>query len=179
MTWLMENPTAIIVGGVMAELFLLAMPIREGRGGFFSATFLVAIATCLLLIAQKVVVTDEEAMRSTLESVAKALSKNDLDEVMSYIDPQAKEFRERISSHFPDFVYSDVHVAGDVEFDHQPEADPPRAAMGIWARCRLTNPSGGVTALGGGELIERVVFYFEKRGNRWLIVDFTGIERPL
>jgi hypothetical protein len=132
---------------------------------------LVAALGLGLLFAERMVVTDREAIRSTLDAGAHSLMTNDVGKVLQYIAPDATSLQDRARSIMSQISFKEARVSGDVDIDLRETQNPPTATAKFFAKAVLRERSGGRAAGMPPEAIERVVAELRKVDGRWLITD--------
>lgn len=177
MTWLMENPVAIVVGGVIVELVLAIALLRSGRGLFLVLMVAAGLLGLGLLAIERLVVTDSEAVRATLDQTAAALVTNDPERVLAFVDPAAKDVRQRAKAILPHFVFEEAHIAGDVELTFHPQTSPPSVTAQCRAYFRAHERQG--STYGHDQALERLRVELHKVDGRWLITDAEPVDRRM
>ncbi len=175
MTWLMESPLTIVVVSVLVDLALIAALIRSGRGMILGLLGLSVLVSAGLLVAERMVVTDREAIRAAIDRIGDALVTNDLNKVLALLDPNATTLRERARGVLPQFNFKEASVGGDVKVVIQPAANPPTATAEFIGRFRLTAKHGGT--LGYDQAVDRIHFGLKKIDGQWLISEAESMDR--
>lgn len=174
MTWLMENPAAIVAGGVLVELALAIALIRSGRGLFLLLMLGAGVLAAALLGIERLVVTDSEAVRDTLDQTAAALVTNDPDNVLAFVDPGAQEVRRQVKTILPQFVFDEARIAGDVQLTFHRQAKPPGVTAEFRGYFRAHDRRGGT--FGHDQALERLRVELRKIDGRWLITDAETLD---
>jgi hypothetical protein len=92
-TWFTEDPTPIIVGGILC-LFVLGMFfLKSGRGIILVGMACVAQIMGLAVLIDHLVVTDREQVANVIYQAAAAAERNDLEAVTAFISPSATEVK--------------------------------------------------------------------------------------
>ncbi len=175
MTWLMENPAAIIAGGVLLELALAVVLLRTGRGGVLALMLLAALTTAGLLAVERYVVTDSEAVRETLDQVAATLLTNDLDKVLAFVDSHADDVRQHAKSVLPQLNFKEAHIGGDVDLKFHRLVSPVSVTAEFFAQFRIQERHG--SSFGHEQAVQRLRVELHKVDGRWLITDAQVAER--
>lgn len=177
MTWLMENPAAIVAAGVLAELALAIALIRSGRGLFLLLMLGTGVIAAALLGIERLVVTDREAVRDALDQTAAALVTNNPDNVLAFVDPGAKDVRQRVKSVLPQFVFEEAHIAGEVTMTIHPGTNPPSATAEFRGFFRAHEKRGAT--FGHDQALERLRVELHKIDGRWLISDAETLDHRM
>ncbi len=168
MTWLMESPTTIIGAVVLTEFVLVAILLRTGRVKFIGAMFIVGVLGLALLFTERMVVTDREAIRSTLDGAAHAMMTNDPGKPLAFVDPEALELQNRVRMLFNRVTFKEAHVGGDYEVTLRDGAAPPTATVTFLARARIQEKTGA-DAIGREEVMVPVSVDLKKIDGHWKI----------
>ena len=172
MALITENPIAIaVVGGLAATLAAVVFLARRTSGALVALAAIVAI-TILLLVVERVVVTDREAVEASVEEVFDAVERNDLPGVLAWIDPAAAGVRADAEALMP-FVKMSTANAAAVSL----EGMDGKNGKATSALCRLRAYLNGVHGSSGMSLLyvnQRVDIKWVKRGKRWLISGYTA-----
>lgn len=94
MSWILEDPTPTLVGAALIIALLILALVKTGRGVLLYAIAGVILLTALILVAERLVVTDREAISDTLSEAVVALEANDPQALGKLIDPTSPMLRE-------------------------------------------------------------------------------------
>ncbi len=94
MSWLLEDPTPMLVATALIVGILTLALVKTGRGGFLYAIVGVAVLAGGLLTLEILVVTDKEEISDQLSAAATALESNDPRAVQTFIDPASPMYRQ-------------------------------------------------------------------------------------
>ncbi|HEV7221105.1 MAG TPA: hypothetical protein VGN42_00290, partial [Pirellulales bacterium] len=98
MSWLFEDPTTLLVAGVLIEA-LLAVALINSRQTKLAWAMLGVMALMILgLSIERLVVTDYEQIETVLDATAASLAANDVEGVLAKIDPQAAGMRQQVQA---------------------------------------------------------------------------------
>ncbi|MCC6124443.1 MAG: hypothetical protein IT426_05755 [Pirellulales bacterium] len=88
MYYLVEDPTAFIFLGIVAEAVLGILLFKTGRG-FLLWIMLGVLLFCLAgMIGQRFIITERKRVVQTLDGIVAALEANDLNALNSYLEPE-------------------------------------------------------------------------------------------
>ena len=167
MPTLLENPVPIYaVGAVLATLCGLAFLVRRNLPSLLACAGVVA-ATLLLVLVERLVVTDREQVEAAVVELMKAIEENDLPTVVAAIDPAANEVRSDAETLMPMVKVEDTGATSlRVEVDAAAE---PQTAV-----AKFLGKVNGILKSSGQR-----VFYFDevhllwvKREHQWLVEDY-------
>ena len=169
MSWLFEDSTTLIVAGLLIEALVVVALIKSGRGVLVLAMIGVLIVIGLGVTIERFVVTDHERIEATLNGVAAALEANDVDGVLSYIDPAATTMRSQVRSALAGAHITEARIY-DLEVEMREGADPPSAEARFTGRVK--GRYRGETTGGEGLLLRKFTVDFRRTGDRWLITAY-------
>jgi hypothetical protein len=93
MTYFTENSLWMIFVGIAVEAVLGAILFRTGRGALLWAMIGTALLVVIGVTVEKLIVTEREEVKYTLDDISSALDANDLDRVLTFISPADKKSR--------------------------------------------------------------------------------------
>ncbi len=171
MSWLTDDPTMVLLAAaVLAVGFLIAF-LKTGRGLYLLWLGGVVLATMVLVLVERYVVTDREQIEDTLRGAAAAVEANDFDAAFEYLAPTADllhgEIRRRLQT-----VNVEEATIADLTIDFSPLELPPKAIarfLGI-----LKFEASGIPY---DRILRRLTVKLVKQGNRWLIESYELRER--
>ncbi len=100
MTWILEEPTYIIILGVVLVLFLGFALLQTGYRFLLHALLGVIALTIGLLVLENLVQTDKEQVEAALETMARDVETNELDLILRHVYSGA---RRSWPGHRPNF----------------------------------------------------------------------------
>jgi hypothetical protein len=170
MELLFENPVAIaVIGGLAATVALVVFLSRRSLGPLIALGSIIGL-TLVLLVVERSVVTDREAVEYGLEDVLAAIEANDVQGVLAHIDQAAAGVRADVEALMPQIKVTNAN-AGGILVKVRPEENPPTATVMFRAFLQGTHGSSG---MGVAYINQRVDIAWVKRGDRWLISDYEA-----
>ena len=168
MNILYENPLPIYaVGAVLATVCGLAFLARRNLPSLF-ALFGVLGLTLLLLIAEKMVVTDREQVEDTLQQLMADIESEDVPSVLAHIDPQASKMRGDIKKLMPQANIKDAGATA-VRIEVDTDSKPPTATSRFRGRLDGVHRRSGMRVF----FFDEVEISWVKRGDQWLAEEYT------
>lgn len=169
MSWLFEDPTTVIVAGLLIEVLLGIALFKSGRGVLVLPMIglLVLVGLCVLL--ERWYVTDREQVETALDGVCRALMANDVEGVLNYIDPEAGGIRSHVRSILPQAHITDARLY-DLVIHVNGRTSPRTAQADFTGRVkgRFRGEGGG----GEGLVLRKFTVNFRQEGEKWLITDY-------
>lgn len=169
LTTLLENPVPIYaVGAVLATLCGLAFLARRNLPSLFAFAGVVG-ATLLLVLVERLVVTDREEVEAAVVELMKAIEENDLPTVVATIDPAATEVRSDAERLMPLVKVEDTGATSlRVEVDTSTES--------LTAVAKFRGKIDGIHKSSGQRVFyfEEVYLFWGKREGQWLVVDYQA-----
>ncbi len=167
MITLVEDPMPIIFFGIVAEAILAAVLLRTGRGIALVAMIGVALLVLLGLGVERLVVTEREEVEAAIDGIAAALEANDLDRVLSFVDPAAGHTRGRAAWAMERAEVLDTKVRNlSINVNHF--TSPPTARAEFNGVIRLRDRRGQFPY---DNYAAKFTVEFRREGERWLITD--------
>ena len=167
MTILLENPVPIFaVGAVLATLCGLALLTRRNLPSLLAFTGVVG-ATLLLVLVERLVVTDREEVEAAVADLLKAIEENDLPTVLAAIDPAAAEVRDDAETLMPMVKVEDTG-ATSLRVEVDATAEPQTAVAKFRGKINGIHRNSGQRVF----YFEEVHLFWVKRERQWLVVDY-------
>src|SRR5688572_28536076 len=151
MAWLVESPWPALVTGILIEAMLAIALLRTGLAKIIAVMVGVFVVTLLLLLLERVVVTEFEEVELALDSAATALAANDVEKVISFISPEQQNLKSYAERQMRQFNFTDAVIGGDLTVLVNRLTSPPSAAARFTVRLAGKDRSGTVPY---GNLIE-------------------------
>jgi hypothetical protein len=101
MTFFVENGLAIAVAGGLAITLTLVFFMARRTGGSLSALAAAVAATIVLLAIERFVQTDREQVASAVHNIYAAIDQNDVNGVLTLVDPSATQIRADVQALMP------------------------------------------------------------------------------
>jgi ketosteroid isomerase-like protein len=166
-TWLVESPWPTLMLGLAVEVGLAIWLIRSGRVAAIAAMGIVLAATVGLLVVERLVVTDAEAVEDALADAAAALEANDPPRVLALFAPDSPRLAE-VRSILSRMTVRDARVGGDLEIRFDDKAQTANTTF--TARVEARDNQG---QLPHEHFIRRLSVTLHRQGDRWLIYDYA------
>jgi hypothetical protein len=169
LTTLLENPVPIYaVGAVLATLCGLVFLARRNLPSLFAFVGVVAV-TLLLVVVERLVVTDREQVESAVVELMLAIERNDLPAVLATIDPAATEIRSDAET-----LMSQVRVddtgASSLRVEVDTATSTPTAVAKFRGKIDAIHKRSGQRAF----YFDKVHLYWTKRDDKWLVSDYQA-----
>jgi hypothetical protein len=168
-SWFFEDPSTFILAGLLIEALLVVALVKTGRGVLILAMVGVLALVGLGLLVEHLVVTDHEQIEATLDGVTSALEANDVEGVLSFIDPAAGAMRANVRMALAGAHITDARVY-DLVVEVNRQANPPTAQADFTGRVK--GNYRGESADGEGMLLRKFTVDFRLHGDRWLMTAY-------
>ncbi|HVX12100.1 MAG TPA: hypothetical protein VHC22_13045 [Pirellulales bacterium] len=169
MSWLFEDPTTLIVAGLLIEALLAVALVKSGRGLLMLAMAGVLLLIGLGVLIERLVVTSREQVQDTLDAVAAAVQANDVDRVLSHVDPAASGMRMQVRAALGSAHVTEVRLY-DLVIEVNERANPPIAQAEFTGRIKGNYRSEG--SGGEGMLLRKFTVDFRRVDDRWLMTGY-------
>lgn len=168
---LFEDPTLLLVGGAILELLLLVSLLQTGRGVLLAAMVVVAAVVAGGWAMEWFVITDREAVQSTLEATADALEQNDVAAVLSLVADDAVEVRQRLGALLPAITIEQAKIR-DLDIQVQARTNPKTARVTLRGIIHGRDKSGQMPY---DTFMRRFAVRLRQVDNRWVITDYEEL----
>jgi len=176
MSTLLEDPTGVIVFGVLTEVVLGIVLFCTQRGAVLWMMLGVALLTAGGIWLERYVETDREKVEAVVEGVARAVRHNDKQGVLDRLAPVAdapatKELRQLVEWAFHVVRFTDARITQlDIDVDGT-TAEAQLTGMVWFEAVRVDTPRNNYPF--------PCTVHFRRYGQKWQITDFAWREDPL
>ncbi|MEX2174399.1 MAG: hypothetical protein WD872_08555 [Pirellulaceae bacterium] len=129
MTWLFDQPIYIVLLGVLLAVLVGGAWTASGRKEFLYGLVGVAALTVALLVVERFVVTDNEAIRKTLVEIARAVQSNNLRRLVEHIDPKSTSVVQEAEAEMPNYSFTECRVTKIHKVDIDAASEPRSAVV--------------------------------------------------
>lgn len=169
MTGLLERPLLIVVLGLLTAVILGGAWIQTGRRPLLHAMLAALALTAALLILERCVETDREAVEHTLYRAARDVQRNDLAAVLRYVHPEAEAIRRQAEAEFPRYQFREVRIKPNLDITVFAERSPREALARFNVVVDVTDRSG---VFGDTRVARYAEVTFRQHGVEWRVVDY-------
>jgi hypothetical protein len=168
----LESPWPILFIGIAVEAVLGMMLMQSGRGKYLVAMIGMAVVVVVGLIVERLVVTDREAVRQTLDAAVAAVRKNDVNGLLDCISPSAKKPRDESRWLLSLVDVEEGHIS-DLDIKVNRLTSPPTAQAKFLAVGRGRDRTGEFPYQG---FAQRVDVQLQLQGDRWLVTGYKLLD---
>lgn len=143
MTWLFEQPLTIVLLSVGLLTGLAITWITTGYKSLLYALIAGAVLAVLLLVAERMVVTDREAIEVTLQQMARDVASNVPARLKRHISASAPQIQAAADAEMPRYKFESLRITKIHRIDVQADAEPRTAVVEFNIIARGTFGSGG------------------------------------
>jgi hypothetical protein len=129
MNWLYEQPLIIVVLGVAFILGLGAAWSASGRNELLYSMAGVLLLVIGGLVVERMVVTDREAIRATLQQIARDVQSNNHRAVTRHVYSGAPELKHKAEAELPNYHFTECRISKVNELNVDPSAEPRSAIV--------------------------------------------------
>jgi hypothetical protein len=172
-TWFTENPTPILILGVVTLAILIVLLLKTGRGVILAAMAGVALLMGLAVLTDKLIVTERERVANVIYDAAAvapaATRSNDLSPILQCISPSAPQVAAEARSWIGQVHLDSVSI-------HQMDVTPDRSTHPPTAVARFIVHAEGTAKRGTtiyNNYVGRLRVNFQLENNRWLVTSYT------
>lgn len=110
MTWLYEEPLVVVVVGILLLVGLGIAWSSTGRKELAFAAGMVLLLMIVGVVIERLVVTDGESIRQTLQEVAQEVAANDHRALLKHIADDAPQIKQRAEKEMPNYDFQNCRV---------------------------------------------------------------------
>jgi hypothetical protein len=164
-----ESPVPYLLLGLVAESILLIAYLQTRRVLFVVLMAITALLTVAGIFIERAWVTDREALEQAVYGLAEAIEADDVQGVLGFISPQAREARADAKREMGQYEIELARVVSPLEIEFFEHTSPPTARVAFRAIVRVQDGRSGVTMPASLEFI----LTFTKEGDRWLLLGYA------
>lgn len=172
MSWLFEQPMTIAVLAVIVVTLLGFVWVQTGRREALAAVAVALLIFLGLLVAERVVVTDREALDGTVRQLGRDVAKNDRTLLYPYIASSAPQLKQKADTELPSYEFSECVITKVDAIEIDAAKNPPEAKVKFIVRVAGTFRYQG-DSVSGGPFLRYVTLHFVKEPDgRWRVKDY-------
>lgn len=169
MTFLLDNLFPLVVGGFLLAGALAFGWLKTGQRGLLIGAVVALLAAIGLIVADRVIETEEERIVDTIHQIAADVAKNDPRQLLSHIHPDATETRAQAESELPQYKLNSVRVKRNISVKLDLTEPPPEATVEFNVVVTGSDAGGMV----GERQVPRFVrLRMRKDGDRWKVLNY-------
>jgi low affinity Fe/Cu permease len=169
--WLFDTPIYIVLIGIVVGVFVGIAWSASGRKELLYALIGVAVLTVAMLIVERVVITDQEAIQATLAEIARDVQANDMKRVIGHIAIGSPSLVQKAQNEMPNYEFTECRVTKIHKTDLDASAEPRSAIVEFNVRFDGKFKQGGVEVHGPGVRWIRLQMVREEDG-KWRVLDY-------
>lgn len=172
MNTLLENPLPIYVAGAVLATFCGLVFLARRTATSLLALVGVVVLALVLIVVERVVVTDSEQVQGAITALMAAIENNDMPGVLASIDPGAVRVRSDVETLMP-LIRVTGTGAASIQVQVDGAARPPVAASEFHGKVDGIHTSSGIRLF----YFDQVAATWAKQDGRWLLTDYTPMFR--
>lgn len=169
MSYLFESPFLILTIGVLLIAASGYLFVNTRQKGALIGLVVVIALTALALLVEHLVVTPREQVEASLEGLASELEANNLEGTLRYLDPSAKESRDRARWAMSRFRVTKAKVA-NLQVTVNEMMSPPLAEVKFTGVIGVVDKKGSYTAQ---SIPVKFTATLRQHGDRWVVTEHT------
>ena len=166
MSWLFEDPTTVIVAGVILLTLLAAALLITGRMKICLAMAIVAVVFTGLVLVERWVVTEREQVEAIIHDLAAAIVTQQQDRVVSHISQNSTKppsLRRIAAGYMANFHIKEVKFIDALEITINANNDPP-----------IAHAQFSVVLVGPVRYPTKLEVWFRKEANHWRVFKYKS-----
>jgi hypothetical protein len=170
---LTEKPTTIGLIGGLATAVLFVVWLQAPRRGLLLGMLGALALTATLLLVERLVITDREALEQTLYEIADTVRQKDLEKLLPYIHSSAHAVRAEATREYNLYRLDDARITQVWAVNVQSEAQPKQAEIEF----NVMVTGGPQTAgLGTRRIVVYMLVRFEQENGQWKVTHYEWHE---
>lgn len=177
--WILDNPynpfLLAFIGTVLALVAFVAW-LQSGRKEALIAAAAIAGIFVVLIIAERMMISDREAIEATLAQIARDLEANNREAVYAAIHPSKPELLAQAQAELPGYTFTECRITKIQETKINAEAKPKTAQVGFNVMVK-GNFKQGADYFSGMTIARYVVLDLEQDSDgKWKVVHYEHHE---
>lgn len=165
-----ENPLAVIVMGGVAATAALVFFLARRTGGSLVALASILAVTGLLIVAERVIVTEREEVEQSVAEMFEAIEANDVQRVLASVDPNSNLPKD-VQALMPLIHVEKCRTLSRLDVDLHMDQPPPSAVSTSRVALTGTHASSGTPV---GYVNQRVDITWIKPAGRWVVTGYAA-----
>jgi hypothetical protein len=169
--WLFDTPIYIVLIAIVLGVLCGVAWTSTGRKELLYALGAVVALTVIMLIVERVVVTDREAIQQKLAEIARDVEANDLTRVVVHIAKGNPSIVQKVQNEMPGYDFTECRVTKIHNTDVDTSAQPRSAIVEFNVRFDGKFGQGGFEVRGPGVRWIQLQMVREEDG-QWRVLDY-------
>jgi hypothetical protein len=169
--WLFDAPLYIVLIALVLGVLLGVAWTSSGRKELLYALGALVLLTVVMLIAERLVVTDREAIRAKLAEIAGDVEANDVERVTAHIAKGNPSLVQEAQNEMPHYDFTECRVTKIHKIDVDASAEPRSAVVEFNVRVDGKFGQGGLEIRGPGLRWIQLHMVREEDG-QWRVQDY-------
>jgi hypothetical protein len=177
--WILDNPynpfLLVFIGTILA-LAAFFIWLQSGRKEALYAAATILGVFLILVIVERMMISDREAIEATLQQVARDLETNQRDAVYAVIHPSKPELLAQAKAELPGYTFTECRITKFQRMEIASQSTPKTAVVGFNVIVQ-GNFKHGADYFSGMTIARYVTLYLEQdTDGKWKVVDYTHEE---
>ena len=129
MNWIFDQPLTIVLLSVGILTGIAISWIMSGHKALLYALIAGVVVAAALLVAERFVVTDREAIEATLQQMARDVASNVPAKITQHISPSAPSLQAKANAELPNYKFDTLRITKIHEIKVQDESEPRTAVV--------------------------------------------------
>jgi hypothetical protein len=168
MNWLFDQPISLIVIGLAIAFLLGVAWVQTGKNVFLYAMAVAVLLFGVLLVVERSVVTDREAVEARVYQLAELVEQNKVDEIVKSFVVSRPEWAAKARQELPRYQFTEARVTQIHRVEVNSHHQPPEVIVEL-----NVSVSGTFEQFATGTYLRwlRVKFWKEDDG-QWRVADY-------
>ena len=170
MSYLFESPFLILTVGVLLLAAFGYVYVNTRQKGALIGLGVVVALTAVLLLVEHLVQTPREQVEASLEGLASELEANNIEGALKYLDPAAKETRDRARWAMSRFQVTKAKISSDLQVEVNEMMSPPAAEVKFTGVIGVVDKKGAYSTQ---SVPVKFTAKLRQHGDRWVVTEHT------
>lgn len=175
MNWLFDRPVYVAILGLVLCMPIAIAWVMTGRKEVLYALAAAFALFVALLIMERVVVTDREAIEATVQQIVRDVQANDHPAVQRHVYSRASALQQRVQKELPNYVFTECRITKAPDIEVNTKDEPRSARVTFLAAAAGDFKYQGMSASASKEapIRRRIILQMRKEADgRWTVEDY-------
>lgn len=179
MNWLFDRPVYVAILGVLLCVPIAILWVTSGRKEMLYALAVAFALFVALLITERMVVTDREALEATVVQIARDVQANNHQAVQGHIYSGSPQLKQKVQAELPNYQFIECRITSQPEIEVNAKDEPRSAKVSFLAAAAGDFKYEGMSASASKEapIRRHIILHMRKEADgNWKVEDYEHKE---
>ena len=179
MNWLFDRPVYVAILGVLLCVPIAILWVTSGRKEMLYALAAAFALFVALLITERMVVTDREALEATVVQIARDVQANNHQAVQGHIYSGSPPLKQKVQAELPNYQFIECRITSQPEIEVNTKDEPRSAKVSFLAAAAGDFKYEGMSASASKEapIRRHIILHMRKEADgNWKVEDYEHKE---